>query len=326
MTIDPIKIAKVKTSMDNRYEESVNKKTTITGSYSGDTDSYPTILACINKFGELVTSWAVSPADTSYPSEKLVKDSLDLKEDLSNKVTSWIGTVTDTKYPSAKLVKDSLDDKLDAELSAANRFVVTGNDKKVTVQETLGNITLDGKIGSTSGLLVVTDNSGELNTSNTLITIAEKSTANTGALKTYQLKINGTAVTGSTDIDIPKDYLLQSASIETVGSTPTQEETEDGLVTGDKYLKLVVNTSLSETGATILRIKLTDFIDTYTADETSLTLSNANVFSIKAKGVTKAKLADEVSAQWISDADDEINQALDDLAEAISPTVNNNSP
>ena len=33
------------------------------------------------------------------------------KEDSSNKVTSWSATTSDTKYPSEKLVKDSLDDK-----------------------------------------------------------------------------------------------------------------------------------------------------------------------------------------------------------------------
>jgi len=33
------------------------------------------------------------------------------KEDKSNKVTSWSQTTTDTNYPSEKLVKDSLDNK-----------------------------------------------------------------------------------------------------------------------------------------------------------------------------------------------------------------------
>ena len=34
---------------------------------------------------------------------------LNSKEDNSNKVTSWTATTTDTHYPSEKLVKDSLD-------------------------------------------------------------------------------------------------------------------------------------------------------------------------------------------------------------------------
>ena len=46
MTIDSTKIQKVKTAMDNRYEnKQSNKKTSITGSFTGDTDSYPTAQA-----------------------------------------------------------------------------------------------------------------------------------------------------------------------------------------------------------------------------------------------------------------------------------------
>ena len=144
MAIDATKIAKVKTAMDNRYEnKQSNKKTTISGSYTGDNDSYPTVLACLNKFGELVTSWSAEPSDSKYPSEKLVKTALDNKisksstaglvkndgtidtstyltqhqdisgkEDSNNKVTSWTSTTTDTHYPSEKLVKDSLDNKI----------------------------------------------------------------------------------------------------------------------------------------------------------------------------------------------------------------------
>ena len=64
-----------------------------------------------------VTSWGNTPSNDNYPSEKLVKDSLDSKasidsvnrkEDKSNKVTSLSSSSTDTEYPSAKIVYDSL--------------------------------------------------------------------------------------------------------------------------------------------------------------------------------------------------------------------------
>ena len=43
MAIDSTKIAKVKTAMDNRYEnKQANKKTSISGDYTNDTSSYPT--------------------------------------------------------------------------------------------------------------------------------------------------------------------------------------------------------------------------------------------------------------------------------------------
>lgn len=55
-----------------------------------------------------VEAFQVTPDDTHYPSEKLVKDQLDLKEDKSNKATAW-GTPNDTEYPTTKLVDDRLD-------------------------------------------------------------------------------------------------------------------------------------------------------------------------------------------------------------------------
>lgn len=56
-----------------------------------------------------VTAWSSPVNDIHYPSEKLVKDNLDLKEDKSNKVTGWVNDVDNNQYPSAKLVKESLD-------------------------------------------------------------------------------------------------------------------------------------------------------------------------------------------------------------------------
>jgi len=55
----------------------------------------------------LVTSFGVTPSDSKYPSEKLVKDSLDAKENTSNKSTSVVtDQASNTKYPSVKAVYD----------------------------------------------------------------------------------------------------------------------------------------------------------------------------------------------------------------------------
>lgn len=53
-----------------------------------------------------VTSWSNTPSDDKYPSEKLVKDNLDLKENLSNKTNNITSSSTNTQYPSAKSVYD----------------------------------------------------------------------------------------------------------------------------------------------------------------------------------------------------------------------------
>ena len=56
-----------------------------------------------------VTAFQVTPDNTHYPTEKLVKDTLDLKEVLVNKTTSFQVTPDNTHYPTEKLVKDTLD-------------------------------------------------------------------------------------------------------------------------------------------------------------------------------------------------------------------------
>ena len=53
-----------------------------------------------------VTSWSQTPSNDKYTSEKLVKDNLDLKENLSNKTNSITNSSTTTQYPSAKGVYD----------------------------------------------------------------------------------------------------------------------------------------------------------------------------------------------------------------------------
>lgn len=62
--------------------------------------------------GKLVTVFQQTPDDVHYPSEKLVKDKLDLKQDSEKRVSIFTtaNTTDDTYYPSAKLVKDSLDE------------------------------------------------------------------------------------------------------------------------------------------------------------------------------------------------------------------------
>ena len=57
-----------------------------------------------------VRNWSNYPSNERYPSEKLVKDSLNDKEDKENKIIAWGETPSNTEYPSAKLVSDTLED------------------------------------------------------------------------------------------------------------------------------------------------------------------------------------------------------------------------
>ena len=73
--------AAVAEALNAVYEnKQTNKKNDITGDYSSDNASYPTVKAVKAFYGNKVTSWSTTTSDTNYPSEKLVKDSLDGKQ------------------------------------------------------------------------------------------------------------------------------------------------------------------------------------------------------------------------------------------------------
>lgn len=68
-------------AMNAVYEnKQTNKKNSITGDYSSDNESYPTVKAVKSLYGTKVNSWSSTTSDTNIPSEKLVKDSLDNKQ------------------------------------------------------------------------------------------------------------------------------------------------------------------------------------------------------------------------------------------------------
>lgn len=92
-----------------------------------------------------------------------------------------------------------------------------------------------------------------------------------GYLKTYQLFKGGEAVEGS-KINIPKDYLVKSASIKTV---ETENVPEEGYKVGDKYFDFVINAKDATTEDQHLYINAKDLVDTYVAgDDISITDNN----------------------------------------------------
>jgi len=298
------------------YEnKQANKKNNISGDFSSDNVSYPTVKAVKNNFGEKVTSWSNDVSDGNYPSEKLVHDTL-----INNTSTVKNGHVH-------------------------------------------GNVSNDGKIGSTSGKIVVTGTAGALDVASTIsagivtdasahthlgtgvnasqdaintaidsmvnINVVKQATADSGYASTYYLTQNGAQV--GPKIQIEKDKMVRSISIETVGATPTQEEIDAGMTTGDQYILIIVNT-VDNDGTSRLILPITDVFDLQTADESTLTLSNAGVFSIKTAGVDTAQLKDNavtadkiasaVKNDWWTESDShtQISAFATALANAINPS------
>lgn len=240
------------------------------------------------------TGWNDTVSDNSYPSEALVKTELDTKEITSNKINSWSNEASSTKYPTEALVqsglanKENLDNKIsDWEDITANSYptaqlVKNGLDSKLdasSVPTSTSDLTNDGE----SGAPFITESDIPD------ITIARQETAESGAAATYILQKDGSQV--GAKINIPKDLLLQSASVETVGSTPDSTESAHNLSTGDSYIKLVANTVDGDNSQTPLIIPIDDIFDLQTADESTITLSNG-VFSVKASGINTSQLTD----------------------------------
>ena len=99
---------------------------------------------------------------------------------------------------------------------------------------------------------------------NVAYTLERLTTPTSGYSATYILKKNG--VQEGDAIDIPKDYLVKSGSVETVTTADTPYT---GAVAGDKYLDFVVNTAGNDGTATHLYIPVNDLVDVYSNATTS---------------------------------------------------------
>ena len=132
-------------AMNAVYEnKQTNKKNSISGDYSSDNESYPTVKAVKAEYGTKVNSWSSTVSDDNIPSEKLVKDSIDGKASSSH----THGNLTN-------------DGKVGTN---ANYFVYTTSGGAITSKQKIGNITTSGAIGSTANKPIITTTSGALTT------------------------------------------------------------------------------------------------------------------------------------------------------------------
>lgn len=208
MSIDLNKVSALVQALKDVFEnKQTNKKDDISGDFSSDSVSYPTVKGVKSFFGTKVISWSSTTLDTNYPSEKLVKDSLDNKQDtlvsgttiktINNESILGSGNITiDTgaielikivqSLPTASsstmnqlyLIAEATSQTHDAyEVYVTVRTGTSGNysyawEKVDTARvdlsgysltsHTHGDISSDGKIGSTSGKPIITGTGGKL--------------------------------------------------------------------------------------------------------------------------------------------------------------------
>ena len=165
------------------------------------------------------------------------------------------------------------------------------------------NAVLSVKVNGTA--LTATDNAVDV-----LVTVEKKTTANSGYAASYVVKANGTAV--GDPIDIPKDFLVKSATLETCATANTPIS---GLAVGDPYLDFVVNTAADGDGSTEtdqhIYINVKTLVDTYTAGN-GLNLSSGE-FSVKIDTTNANGL--DVTSSGIK-----LGVATDSVAGAMSAT------
>lgn len=258
----------------------------------------------------------------------------------SNKVTAWSATTTNTNYPSEKLVKDSLDgkvDKINGKGLSTEDYTSAEKTKLSGIETGANKTTVDSSLSSSStnpvqNKVINTALSGKANTSHnhtvsnitdfpTLATVAtsgnyndlsnkpdlsqagavsitKEQTANTGYFATYTFEQNGLQIG---QVDIPKDFLVKSGSVKTVS---TANSPVQGYVIGDKYIDMVINTKDNSGTDEHLYIKVSDLVEDtqYSADESTLTAytsSGQNKFKVKDGGITATQLNSTLKADLI---------------------------
>ena len=126
-----------------------------------------------------------------------------------------------------------------------------------------------------------------------VVTVEKQETAESGYVATYVIKQGGEAVTGP-KINIPKDYLVKSASIKTVTKA---DEPYSGAKVGDKYIDFVINVKEGSATDEHLYLPVNELVDAYLGDEETIHLDSAtNTFSVKAVAMDKVTgLADALA-------------------------------
>ena len=126
-----------------------------------------------------------------------------------------------------------------------------------------------------------------------VVTVEKQETAESGYVATYVIKQGGEAVTGP-KINIPKDYLVKSASIKTVTKA---DEPYSGAKVDDKYIDFVINVKEGSATDEHLYLPVNELVDAYLGDEETIHLDSAtNTFSVKAVAMDKVTgLADALA-------------------------------
>lgn len=150
--------------------------------------------------------------------------------------------------------------------------------------------------------------------------VAKQATAEAGFLSTYYLTKDGAQV--GEKINIPKDFLVNSADIKTVETADTPYE---GAQVGDLYIDFVINSKSADDTASHVYLPVNELVDAYTGDN-GIEVSAQNLISAKIDtananglGVTAAGFKLDVATASTAGAMSAADKAkLDGIAEGAN--------
>ena len=150
--------------------------------------------------------------------------------------------------------------------------------------------------------------------------VAKQATAEAGFLSTYYLTKDGAQV--GEKINIPKDFLVNSADIKTVETADTPYE---GAQVGDLYIDFVINSKSADDTASHVYLPVNELVDAYTGGN-GIEVSAQNLISAKIDtananglGVTAAGFKVDVATASTAGAMSAADKAkLDGIAEGAN--------
>ena len=148
--------------------------------------------------------------------------------------------------------------------------------------------------------------------------ITKQAAAESGYFATYQLTKDGAQV--GEKINIPKDFLVNSADIKTV---ETANQPYDGAAVGDLYIDFVINSKDADATASHVYLPVNELVDAYTGGN-GIEVSASNVISAKIDtanglGVTAAGFKLDVATASTAGAMSAADKAkLDGIAEGAN--------
>lgn len=192
----------------------------------------------------------------------------DNTENKNNKVTTWSATTTDAHYPSEKLVKDTIDEQgqvvaaalndLDDRVTECEAITTSGavlyctaqtltSDQKTQARSNIGAGTSNLAIGTTSS----TAAAGNHTHTTTLASDSGTSTVNLAANTTYKLTAGGTSVIFKTPADGNTDTKVKATAktdnvnykiLATASASPTSGNATEAVYDADITLNPSTNT------------------------------------------------------------------------------------